>query len=288
MIAVCPNPYRDNQLELTRSCVSLLQEAGFSAVVCPVFAEPGDDVIPQDLPLAPLSELDEDLSLAVVIGGDGTVLSVVHTIPVRPVPLLGVNLGTMGFMTSLEPEDLVLVVKAARGEYRISSRMMIDITLYRDGEVILRDSALNDAYIHGYGDTIRLHAMCDGQTITAFGGDGIIFSTPTGSTGYSLSAGGPVVEPETDNIIVTPICAHTLLSRSLVFTGEDEVKIEIGRRGRITDDETAEIAFDGGRCFGLRMGDGVIIKRSDDVTRIVRLSKESFLDILSRKMSGVM
>ena len=281
MIAVCPNPYRDNQLELTRSCVSLLQEAGFSAVVCPVFAEPGDDVIPQDLPLAPLSELDEDLSLAVVIGGDGTVLSVVHTIPVRPVPLLGVNLGTMGFMTSLEPEDLVLVVKAARGEYRISSRMMIDITLYRDGEVILRDSALNDAYIHGYGDTIRLHAMCDGQTITAFGGDGIIFSTPTGSTGYSLSAGGPVVEPETDNIIVTPICAHTMVSRSFVLGPERVASVTATR----LHDRRAYLSVDGSVAADIHKDDVLTVTRSEKKVLFADLGAKSFYENTYEKLT---
>ena len=281
MIAVCPNPYRDNQLELTRKCISLLESAGFSAVVCPVFAEPGDEVIPKDLPLVPLDRLENDLTLAIIIGGDGTVLRVVRTINVRPVPLLGMNLGTMGFMTSLEPEDIALVVKAARGEYRLSRRMMIDISLYRDGEKILEDSALNDAYIHGYGDTIQLHAMCDGQTITSFGGDGIIFSTPTGSTGYSLSAGGPVVEPETDNIIVTPICAHTMVSRTFVL-GPDRVASVTATR---LHDRRAYLSIDGTVAADIHKDDVVTVRRSEKKVLFADLGAKSFYENTYEKLT---
>ena len=145
MIAVCPNPYRDNDLALTRKCISLLSDAGFSTVVCPVFADPGDEALPADLPAQRLRDVDQPITLAIIIGGDGTVLNVVRNLDARPIPLLGVNLGTMGFMTSLEPEDIELIVKAANGDYRLSQRMMIDISLKRGEEVIFEGSALNDA-----------------------------------------------------------------------------------------------------------------------------------------------
>lgn len=281
MIAVCPNPYRDNHLELTRNVVSLLQAEGFHAVVCPVFADPGDDVIPQDLPLMPIDALPEDLSLAVVIGGDGTVLRVVHTINVRPVPLLGVNLGTMGFMTSLEPEDLALIPKAARGEYRLSPRMMIDVTLYRDDEILFQDSALNDAYLHGYGDTIQLHVLCDGQTITSFGGDGIIFSTPTGSTGYSLSAGGPIVEPETENIVVTPICAHTMVSRSFVLGPERVASVTATR----LHDRRAYLSVDGTVAADIHKDDVLTVRRSGKKVLFADLGAKSFYENTYEKLT---
>ena len=281
MIAVCPNPYRDNDLVLTRRCISLLAEAGYSTVVCPVFAEPGDEALPTDLPVQRLRDVDQPITLAIIIGGDGTVLSVVRDLNARPIPLLGINLGTMGFMTSLEPEDIELIVKAANGEYRLSRRMMIDISLQRGEEVVFEGSALNDAYVHGYGDSIILHAMCDGQTITSFSGDGIIFSTPTGSTGYSLSAGGPVVEPETDNIIVTPICAHTMVSRTFVL-GPDRVASVTATR---LHDRRAYLSVDGYVSADIRKDDLVIVRRSEKKVLFADLGAKSFYENTYEKLT---
>ena len=281
MIAVCPNPYRDLDLALTRKCISLLSDAGFGTALCPVFAEPGDESLPADLPALRLSDVAAELTLAVVIGGDGTVLSVVRELGDRSVPILGINLGTMGFMTSLEPEDLPLILKAARGEFRCSRRMMIDITLHRGDEVIYEGCALNDAYIHGYGDTIILHAMCDGQTITSFSGDGIIFSTPTGSTGYSLSAGGPVVEPETDNIIVTPICAHTMVSRTFVLGPERVASVTATR----LHDRRAYLSVDGYVSADIRKDDVLTVKRSLRKVIFADLGAKSFYENTYEKLT---
>ena len=281
MIAVCPNPYRDNDLALTRRCISLLSDAGFSTVVCPVFADPGDEALPADLPAQRLRDVDQPITLAIIIGGDGTVLNVVRNLDARPIPLLGVNLGTMGFMTSLEPEDIELIVKAANGDYRLSQRMMIDISLKRGEEVIFEGSALNDAYIHGYGDSIILHAMCDGQTITSFSGDGIIFSTPTGSTGYSLSAGGPIVEPETDNIIVTPICAHTMVSRTFVLGPERVASVTATR----LHDRRAYLSVDGYVSADIRKDDLLIVRRSEKKVLFADLGAKSFYENTYEKLT---
>ena len=281
MIAVCPNPFRDNDLALTRRCISLLSDAGFSTVVCPVFADPGDEALPADLPTQRLSDVNQPITLAIIIGGDGTVLNVVRNLDARPIPLLGVNLGTMGFMTSLEPEDIELIVKAANGDYRLSQRMMIDISLKRGEEVIFEGSALNDAYIHGYGDSIILHAMCDGQTITSFSGDGIIFSTPTGSTGYSLSAGGPIVEPETDNIIVTPICAHTMVSRTFVLGPERVASVTATR----LHDRRAYLSVDGYVSADIRKDDLLIVRRSEKKVLFADLGAKSFYENTYEKLT---
>ena len=281
MIAVCPNPYRDNDLILTRRCISLLVDAGYSTVVCPVFAEPGDEILPTDLPVQRLRDVEQQITLAIIIGGDGTVLNVVRELNSRSIPLLGINLGTMGFMTSLEPEDIELIVKAAKGEYRLSRRMMIDISLKRGKEVVFEGSALNDAYVHGYGDSIILHAMCDGQTITSFSGDGIIFSTPTGSTGYSLSAGGPIVEPETENIIVTPICAHTMVSRTFVL-GPDRVASVTATR---LHDRRAYLSVDGYVSADIRKDDLVIVRRSEKKVLFADLGAKSFYENTYEKLT---
>ena len=281
MIAVCPNPYRDNDLVLTRRCILLLADSGYPAVICPVFADPGDEAIPPDLDVQKLRDVDQPITLAIVIGGDGTVLNVVRDLNSRAIPLLGVNLGTMGFMTSLEPEDIGLIVNAAKGEYRLSRRMMIDISLSRGEEVVFEGSALNDAYIHGYGDSIILHAMCDGQTITSFSGDGIIFSTPTGSTGYSLSAGGPVVEPETENIIVTPICAHTMVSRSFVLGPERVASVTATR----LHDRRAYLSVDGYVSADIRKDDLLTVRKSEKKVLFADLGAKSFYENTYEKLT---
>ena len=281
MIALCPNPYRDTDLDLTRQCRNLLQAAGFQTVICPIFAEPGEEILPADLPVEPLDRIIDSVEMAIVLGGDGTVLNVSRDLHNVAVPILGINLGTMGFMTSLEPEDLPLILKAAKGEFRCSRRMMIDITLHRGDEVIFEGCALNDAYIHGYGDTIILHAMCDGQTITSFSGDGIIFSTPTGSTGYSLSAGGPVVEPETDNIIVTPICAHTMVSRTFVLGPERVASVTATR----LHDRRAYLSVDGYVSADIRKDDVLTVKRSRRKVIFADLGAKSFYENTYEKLT---
>ena len=172
-------------------------------------------------------------------------------------------------------------LKAAKGEFRCSRRMMIDITLHRGDEVIYEGCALNDAYIHGYGDTIILHAMCDGQTITSFSGDGIIFSTPTGSTGYSLSAGGPVVEPETDNIIVTPICAHTMVSRTFVLGPERVASVTATR----LHDRRAYLSVDGYVSADIRKDDVLTVKRSRRKVIFADLGAKSFYENTYEKLT---
>ncbi len=281
MIAVCPNPYRDNDLELTQKCVTLLSNAGFDSVVCPVFAQEGDEILPEGFLYRPLKDVSSDLTLAIVIGGDGTVLAVSRDLDERPVPILGVNLGTMGFMTYLEPENIDLIVDAAAGKARISRRMKIDICLKRGEETVYEGTALNDAYIHGYGDTIILHAMCDGQTITSFSGDGIILSTPSGSTGYSLSAGGPIVEPETENIIVTPICAHTMVSRTFVL-GPERVASVTAKR---LHDRRAYLSVDGYVSADIRQDDLLIVKKSAHQVLFADLGVKSFYENTYEKLT---
>ena len=179
MIAICPNPFRDAELKLTRQAVKLLNDAGFKTAVCPVFAGENDRVIPDNIETERLGDIARDCSLIIIIGGDGTILAVSRQIKGLEVPLLGVNLGTKGFMAALEPEDIGLIVKAAKGEYKISRRTMLDVSLIRDGKAIYIDYALNDAVVHGYGDCVKISAWCDGERMTSFSGDGVIISTAT-------------------------------------------------------------------------------------------------------------
>ena len=280
MIMVCPNPFRDLDLKLTRECCKLLAAEGFQAVICPVFADEEPEALPQDLEYHKLSELREDCQLAVVIGGDGTILSVVRQLRDQNIPLLGINLGTKGFMANLEPDQLPLVVRAARGEYRISRRMMLEVELRRDGQVICVDHALNDVVLHGYGDCIGLTTWCNGDRVSHFSGDGIILSTPTGSTGYSMSAGGPIVEPEAENIIISPICPHVMGARTFVLDPSRTVCVTAERlHGR-----RAYLAVDGISVADLAAGDEIYVKKSVHETRMADLGIKSFYEIAYEKL----
>ena len=280
MIAICPNPFRDNGLALTRQAVDMLREAGFEAMIFPVFAEDQPEVLPDDLCYGSLDTLPEDCTLAIVVGGDGTILSVVRHLGDREVPILGINLGTKGFMASLEPEDLPQLLRVARGECTVSRRMMLEVELRRGGETVFTDRALNDAVIHGYGDCVQITAWCDGERMTSFSGDGVILSTPTGSTGYSMSAGGPIVEPTARAIILSPICAHMMSAKSFVLSAEREIRV----RTEKLHVRKAYLSIDGTSGIGLENGDELFVRRSASVVRIIDPGIRSFYEIAYQKL----
>lgn len=277
MIAVCVNPFRDAQLSRTRECLSILRDLGAEGCICPVFT--GDDwQPPEDLPICQLSDLPPDLSHIIVLGGDGTILAVVREMQGREIPIIGVNLGTMGFMTALEPDEIRLLPEALKPDAPVSRRMMLKLSLQRGGKTILKDMALNDIVIHGYGECIQPTAWSDGSKMFSFSGDGLIAATPTGSTGYSLSAGGPIVEPDARAILLTPICAHTLSAKPFVLSPERTVTILTekltGRR--------AYLAVDGYSVADLESGDRLTITCSEHVVEMVELGQRSFYQQLGK------
>lgn len=281
MIAICPNPFRDAGLQLTREAMRLLNEAGFDTVVCPLFAEDEPGIVPDDIKTRELKDVAKDCQMIVVIGGDGTILAAVRAARDYSPLILGVNLGTKGFMASLEAEDLPLIVKAARSEAAISRRMMLDIELIRDGKVIYTDRALNDAVIHGYGDCVKLTAMCDMNVISTFSGDGIVISTPTGSTGYSMSAGGPIIEPEAENLIITPICAHMMGARSFVLAPTKTVEVTTFKLHH----RKAYLSVDGNSVYDMANKDLLIVRRSAQYTNMADLGLKSFYDTAYEKLN---
>ena len=282
MIAICPNPYRDNELAICRQAKNLLEHEGFETVVCPVFAEIDDhSVLPADLKYSKFSEIESECTLAIAIGGDGTLLSVVRNMNNFETPVLGINLGTKGFLAELEPEQVPLIINAVKGEHSISHRMMLDVELIRNGETVFSDCALNDVVMHGYGECIRLNTWCDGKKVTSFSGDGIIVYTPTGSTGYSMSAGGPIVEPDAKNIIISPICAHIMSARSFVLDPERTVSVMAEKLyGR-----KAYLSVDGNFVLDIDNGDIIKVKKSERVTKMAELGINSFFDIAYKKLT---
>lgn len=274
LIVLCPNPYRDSGLELTKKARELLLDAGFDVAVCPVFGAHDRNAVPEDVQITPWSRVAGKSDLVIVIGGDGTILHTARYLNYSDTPLLGINLGTKGFMAALEPEELDKITEAAAGNYSSSRRMMIDVELVRGGETVYTDIGLNDAVIHGMGDCIRLTAWCDDERIMSYSGDGIIVATPTGSTGYSMSAGGPIVEPEAKNFIISPICAHYIGAKSFVFSSEHKITLKAER----LHDRRAYVSVDGADGIELSNGDTVIVRRSDKLTNLIYLGERSFYD----------
>ena len=280
MIAVCPNPFRDLDCRITRDIVARLETAGFTTCVCPLFLEEGAVTLPADIKAMKLSAVAESCRMVVVVGGDGTILAAARQLHNTPVPILGVNLGTKGFMTTLEPEELDGIVSAVKGQIRLSRRMKLDVSVIREGKLILQDSALNDAVMHGYGDCIKMTVYCNGDRITQFSGDGIILATPTGSTGYSMSAGGPIVEPDAENIIISPICPHVMGLRSFVLGPDREVSVRMeklhGRR--------AYLSLDGNSVLDLANDDIILVNRSQNYTFMVDTGQRSFYEATYEKL----
>lgn len=274
LIAICPNPFRDTGLEISLKAKKLLEDSGFIVKICPVFGRNGPEAIPENVEITPWEELASDVKLFVVIGGDGTMLHTARCLEHCGTPLLGVNLGTKGFMAALEPDQLGLIVDAAQGKFFDSVRMMLDVELLRNGEVIASDCGLNDVVIHGKGDCINITASCDGDRIVSFNGDGIIIATPTGSTGYSMSAGGPIVEPSARNFIISPICAHAIGAKTFVLGPEHTITVE----PRKIHDRKAYLSVDGTEGIEIKNEDVIVIKQSPKFANLVHLGLKSFYD----------
>ncbi len=280
MVAICPNPYRDISLTLTRQCIRILQESGHQCVVCPVFTD-NSWTVPEDFDRSMLFKLGDvlpEISAVLALGGDGTILAVVREMNGADIPVLGVNLGTKGFMTSLEPEEVSFIPKALAGNTPLSTRMMLAMTLKRDGKEILRDRALNDVVIHGYGECIQPTAWADGKKMVSFSGDGLVLATPTGSTGYSMSAGGPIVEPDARAILLTPICAHTLTAKPYVLSPDKTVTV-------LTEKLTgrkAYLAVDGYSVMDLESGDLLEVCCASESVKMPELGLRSFFDQLEK------
>ena len=281
-IALCPNPLRDKGLKTTMRAAALLESAGYKTVVYPMLPREAESLDAAAAAGMSVGDMLKGASLVVAFGGDGTMLRTARAVMRCQAPLLGVNLGHKGFMAELSADDDDLLLKAAAGEFQIIKRMMIDVELRRGGESIYADTALNDTVLTGTATTIRVAAYGDGSKITEFSGDGIIAATPTGSTAYSLSAGGPLVEPTARNILLTPICAHLMSARTFVLAPERVLRIDAsGNAGK-----RLWLSVDGGEPVSVEDGDELVIKKSQYNTLMAHVSDKSFYDIAYEKLGG--
>lgn len=230
--------------------------------------------------------IPEDIDCILTLGGDGTLIQTARDVVRLDIPLLGVNFGTLGYLTEIEKHKICPALdKLMADEYEVEERMMLKGSVEKNGILSGKSVALNDIVISRTGSVriINFKIYVNNEYLHSYNADGIIVSTPTGSTGYSLSAGGPIVEPSAAMIVITPVCPHTLNTRSIVLSDHDRIKIEIGP-GRKTALEEAEAAFDGADPIKLFTGDTITICRANYKTKILKIGKGSFLETLRIKM----
>lgn len=277
---IITNRTKDPDGVVTGEIVSYLKEHGAVCVTDASAAMTGEGYTQAE-------RVPQDTECVIVLGGDGTMLQAAIDLIDRDIPLVGINLGTLGFLAEINRNDIREALNSLLADrYEIEKRMMLR------GEVCLRKrgteafEALNDIVITRKG-SMRINyfnIFVNGKHLHRYHADGILVATPTGSTGYSLSAGGPIVSPSARLMVLTPICPHSMQNRSIVFSAEDEIIIEMETRG---DEDTVpqiEVIFDGGHQIVLEPGDQVRISQSDKTTGIIKLRKESFLEILNKKL----
>ena len=280
--ALLTNYSKDKRLVYTRMIKTYMTENGGSYWIPRYISEPDKDGDQR----YDFSDMPEDIECVLVLGGDGTLLQAARELLQRHIPLLGINLGTLGFLTSAEKSELPKCLDSVLDDScSIDERMMLEGVAYHGSEKIQMNIALNDVIIAraGFSRLVELKIYVNGELLSIYNADGIIVSTPTGSTGYSLSAGGPIIFPQTDVIVITPICPHSLQARSLVVSGEDRIMIEIGRR-RKTQKEEAMVTFDGRSAQELETGDRIEIYKAQETTQLIRLKGRSFYQVLQNKI----
>ena len=221
-----------------------------------------------------------------VLGGDGTVLRAARNIMDSDIPLLGVNLGTLGYLAEVEIGNIEQALgRLLADDYTREERMMLE-GLVETGKQTEENYALNDIVISRCGSLqiLTFDIYVNGQFLNSYSADGMIVATPTGSTGYNMSAGGPIVEPAASLLLLTPICPHTLNTRSIVLASEDEIRIEVSQ-GKDGSMQTVEANFDGSHKIIMQTGDSIMIRKASKTTGILKLNTESFLAVLHKKMS---
>lgn len=232
--------------------------------------------------------IPDDMQCVIVLGGDGTLLQTARDVLDREIPLFGINLGTLGYLAEIDQHSIYPALDRLMSDrFTIEKRMMLSGTVLRNGKEIAADTALNDIVISREGAlrVVRFNNYVNDTFLNTYKADGIIISTPTGSTGYSLSAGGPIISPDASLILMTPLAPHTLNTRSIIFPSEDVISVELGE-GRDGGIEQGRASFDGAASVPMITGDRIIITKSRKDTRIIKINNISFLETLREKMSN--
>lgn len=267
---IITNAYKDKDYHLTNEMKDYIEKRGG---ICHVFDGCGS--------------IPDDADCIFVLGGDGTLIRAAGMASEKNIPLIGVNLGHLGYLCELEESNVCSAIdQIMQGNFIMEERMMLSgcAVTAKEGKHLPK-TALNDIVITRKGalQLVELIVYVNGEYLNTFRADGIIVATPTGSTGYSMSAGGPIIDPRARMILITPINSHNLNAKSIVVSAQEEVTIELRSR-QSQKDEKAEVNFDGEQAVELSVGDSITIHASDRKTKILKLSKISFLEILRKKM----
>ncbi len=264
---IITNKTKDKTLEVTKSIKNYIEGKG------------GVCFLADEYP-----ELPEEIDCILVLGGDGTLIRAARELPSSDVPMLGINMGTLGYLTEVEVSDMENSLNQLMfGDSYVEKRMLLKGTVQGKHE----DLALNDIVLTRKGSVrvIQFRVYVNGELLNTYRADGVIVSTPTGSTAYNLSAGGPVVAPTASLIVITPICSHALNTSSIVLSADDEIVLEVGE-GRDGNMEEAVVSFDGEEELIVRTGDKIQIRKAESTAKFLKLSKISFLEIMRKKMKG--
>lgn len=281
---IITNRFKDPDHVVTNRIKKYLTDNGKGCLVLDAAKENGNESFyhtdPEGIP--------DDTQCIIVLGGDGTLLQAARDVVNKDIPLFGINMGTLGYLAEIDQYSIYPALDRLMVDlYTIETRMMISGTILRDGKKIAHNVALNDIVISRDGAlrVVRFNNYVNNTYLNTYKADGIIVSTPTGSTGYSLSAGGPIISPEASMILMTPLAAHALNCRSIVFSPEDEITVELGQ-GRDGTIEKGLATFDGAAQVPMITGDRITIRRSRRDTRIIKINNISFLETLRNKMSN--
>ena len=272
---IIANKQKDINLEITEQIRHHISRLG---AVCNIYDQYDRDVSSIDIP--------EETQCILVIGGDGTILAAARMLVGSNIPLLGINLGTLGFLADVNLADLSKTLDLLlQDQYQVENRIMLTAEVYKQGKKAATYIALNDFNINRFGASrvIGLKVGINGSVIDRYRADGVIVCTPTGSTGYNLSAGGPIINPTCKNFVITPICPHSLTARSIVLAKEDIVTVEV-EQIRSNIKEEAIISFEGREGLSLFPGDQVKIYKSQEVTPFIKATEVSFVQILKEKL----
>lgn len=282
---IVTNRDKDKNLQVTHQIKEYLESRGRRCHLAVPLE--GNDAL--ETGYTDVTQLQEDVECVIVLGGDGTFIQTVRDFVGLDIPLVGVNLGTVGFLAAIDLQELYEGLdELMDGHFTVQHRILLRGEVFRGGHRLSKGIAFNDVIVtrSGFSRLVELKIYVNDQLLDIYAADGVIVSTPTGSTGYNLSAGGPVVFPETEMMIITPICPHSLSARSVVVSASAKIRIEVGRR-RKTQKEEALVTYDGQTVWELESGDIVEVVRAAVHVPIVNVGRKSFCDILRNKMKKV-
>lgn len=255
----------------------------FEQHMVPVYVVPTETpLLDMNSPIKELEEWSQHVDLVIAVGGDGTFLRVAREVAFMELPILGLNMGYKGFLAGIEVGNLkTSLQKLIAGDYYIDERLMLQTTISRDDLVVFQSQSLNDVIISRgpFSRIVKLDTFINDDFLESYPGDGLIIATPTGATGYSLSAGGPVVNPSLQVLLITPICPHLLYQRSVIVDHEDLISVSVA-----TSAADVSLTVDGQEGFSLQFNDCIKVKKADCVTRVITFTESNFYKILHNKL----